>query len=130
MLAATDAGRGDWSGLEALLAASVREVPDDYTPYYRAAERMLADGLDPARAGRYLRRYLTQEPEGNQPPAADAHWKLGLALRAQGQEGNAVREWNLAVQLDPESPAAHALKENRNRNPRGTSNVERNGGVN
>ena len=130
VLAATDAGRGDWSGLAALLAAAVREVPDDYTPYYRAAERMLADGLDPARAERYLRRYLTQEPEGNQPAAADAHWKLGLALRAQGQQANAVREWKLAVQLDPKSPAARALKDSRNRGAPGTSNGERNGGVN
>ena len=130
VLAAIDAGRGDWNGLEGVLAAAVREVPDDFTPYYRAAERMLADGGDPARAGRYLRRYLTQESEGNQPTAADARWKLGLALRAEGQEANAVREWKLALQLDPESPAARELKANRNASAGGTSNKGKTGGAN
>jgi hypothetical protein len=85
-------------------------VSDDLTPYYRAAERILSDGRDPARAERYLRVYLSQEPEGNEPTAADAHWKLGVALNAQGQTASAVAEWKTAVKLDPESPARRELK--------------------
>ena len=103
-------GREDGSALEAILAATAREVPDDATPYYRAAERLLSVGREPARAERYLRLYLAQETEGNQPTAANGHWKLGLALQAQGEDATAVREWKAAVQLDPESPAARELK--------------------
>jgi len=130
VLADVYAGRGDWSALDDILSTAVREVPDDYAPYYRAAERLLAGGFDPARAERYLGLYLTQETEGSQPTAADGHWKLGLALRAQGQEANAVREWNTAVQLDPESPAARELKRTRNTNAGESSNPVRAGGAN
>jgi tetratricopeptide (TPR) repeat protein len=85
VLASVYAGRGAWSALEATLSAAAREVPDDAAPCYRAAERLLSDARDPARAERYLRQYLAQEAEGNQPTAAEAHGKLGIALRAQGR---------------------------------------------
>ena len=96
--------------------SAAHAVPDDAAPYYRAAEQILSDGREPARAERYLRLYLAQEAEGNQPAAADAHWQLGLALRAQGQEANAIREWKIASQLDPESPAVRELKQTRSAN--------------
>jgi tetratricopeptide (TPR) repeat protein len=113
ILAAIDARRGDWVALDALLSQASERVSDDRAPYYRAAESLLTDNRDPARAERYLRTYLAQEPEGNQPTAADAHWKLGLALRAQGQDAAAIREWKAAIQLDPDSPAARELKQAR-----------------
>src|SRR5262249_45653005 len=72
VLAAVYAGRGEWNALDGILAASARELPEDLTPMYRAAERLVADDRDPARAERYLRLYLAQEPEGNQPTVADA----------------------------------------------------------
>jgi len=91
VLAVINAGRGDLAALDAILSAAAREVPDDYAPCYRAAERLLADGREPSRAERYLRQYLAQEPEGNQPTAADAQRQLGLALRAQGQAERTAR---------------------------------------
>jgi hypothetical protein len=109
--------------LESILSAAKRAVPDDATPYYRAAERLLFSNREPARAERYLRLYLEQESEGNQPTAADAHWKLGLALQAQGQNTTAIREWTIAAQLDPESAAAHELTRTRNANAPSASNA-------
>jgi tetratricopeptide (TPR) repeat protein len=102
--------RHDWSELETVLTAAQRETPDDLTPHYRAADRLIAAGQDPARAERYLRIYLSQDPEGNAPGAAEAHWKLGLALKSQGRHEEAVREWKHSVRLDPESKAARELK--------------------
>ena len=110
ILASIYAGRPVWAELEAVLTAAAKEVPDDLAPYYRAAERLIRDGRDPARSERYLRIYLTQETEGNEPTLADARWQLGLALRAQGQEASALAEWKAAVRLDPDSPAARELK--------------------
>jgi tetratricopeptide (TPR) repeat protein len=81
VLSTVYAARADWSALDAILASSTRAVPDDATPYYRAAERLLLDGREPARAERYLRVYLAQEPEGNQPTVTDARRQLGLALK-------------------------------------------------
>jgi tetratricopeptide (TPR) repeat protein len=65
--------------LESLLAEADLAVPDDLAPHYRAAEAMLRTGkhLDAARQN--LRKYLTQEPEGNEPTAAEAREKLESA---------------------------------------------------
>ena len=72
VLAAVEAARGDWAELDAVLAAAEKDVPDDLTPCYRAAEAILASKRDPERAHKLLSRYLATEPEGNGPTAADA----------------------------------------------------------
>ena len=76
ILAVVYASRDDWDALDSLLATAVNAVPDDLVPYYRAAEKILAQGRNPARAARYLRSYLQQPPEANEPTAADARAKL------------------------------------------------------
>jgi tetratricopeptide (TPR) repeat protein len=78
-LADVYASRGRWAELDALLTEADSAVPDDWTPHYRAAEAMLLTGRNPAAAQRNLRKYLAQEPEGNQPTAAQAREKLELA---------------------------------------------------
>ena len=113
VLAEIYAIRAEWNTLETVLNQSTRHVPDDLTPYYRAAERLLAAGREPERAERYLRSYLSQEAEGNAPPAAQAHWKLGLALEIEGNRSAAVGEWQESVRLDPASPAGLDLKRRR-----------------
>jgi tetratricopeptide (TPR) repeat protein len=110
VLAEVYAERGNWSELDSTLAAAEREVPDDLTPHYRAAERLAGAGRDLPRAERYLRTYLAQEPEGNAPTRAEAHWKLGLVLEKQSRSGEAVKEWKESVKLDRASPAARDLK--------------------
>jgi tetratricopeptide (TPR) repeat protein len=92
LLAEIYAGRSDWVSLEATLSAAARAVPDDTAPYYHAAGLLLSENREPARAARYLRIYVAQEPEGNQPTAANAHAKLGAALRAQGQNASVASE--------------------------------------
>jgi len=94
VLAEVHTSRQEWEELEAVLAASAKSVPDDLAPYYRAAGRLLDSGQELPRAGRYLRIYLSQEPEGNQPTAADARAKLEKIQERQkpaGREANAVK---------------------------------------
>jgi|SRR5579872_112996 len=74
ILAAVYAERGEWKALDAVLTAGAAAVPDDMAPYFRAAERL--HGRDAGRAERYLRVYLGQEPEGNEPPASEARARL------------------------------------------------------
>ena len=107
------------------LTVALQEVPDDLVPHYRAAERLLAAGRDPIRAERYLRLYLTQEPEGNQPSASEARWKLGLALEANGSAADALEEFKESVRLDPESKAAQEIKHLRVARPVVESNSAR-----
>jgi hypothetical protein len=101
---------GNWTELDSTLTTAAPEVPDDLTPYYRAAERLLASGRDLSRAERYLRTYLSQEPEGNAPTLADAHWKLGLVLEKEKRNAEATSEWKESVKLDRGSPAVRELK--------------------
>jgi tetratricopeptide (TPR) repeat protein len=83
ILADIHAARAQWAALDAVLEAAAREVPDDLTPFYRAAQRLLACGSDLPRAESYLRTYLAQPPEGNAPSAADARAQLALVLEKQ-----------------------------------------------
>jgi tetratricopeptide (TPR) repeat protein len=110
VLAEVYVDRQDWRALDGILAEAAMEVPDDLVPQYRVAERLLDRHYDPARAERYLRTYLGQEPEGNEPGHAEAHWKLGQALHSEGRDSAAIEEWQTAVRLDPESPASRDLK--------------------
>jgi hypothetical protein len=80
ILADVHAAQAHWNDLDAVLANAAREVPDDLAPFYRAASRLIASGRDLPRAQSYLRTYLSQPPEGNQPSAADASVELGLVL--------------------------------------------------
>jgi hypothetical protein len=102
--------RSAWPELEAVLGNAEKEVPDDLAPWYRAADLLLTSKQELPRAERYLRRYLTQEPDGNQPSLADAHWKLGLVLEAEERIADAIAEWTDATRLDPKSQASRELK--------------------
>jgi len=99
-----------WSDLDAVLASAAREVPDDLSPRYRAAETLVEEDRAPDRAAAYLRAYLAAEPEGDEPTLAEAHWKLGQAFAKLGRASEAAGEWREALRLDPQSPAAHDLK--------------------
>jgi tetratricopeptide (TPR) repeat protein len=95
-----------WSELETLLSTSERNVPDDLSPYFEAANAMLESGVNLKRGETYLRKYVAQEPEGEEPDAAHAHRLLGLILEKQGRIAEAVTELEAAVQLDPRFRAA------------------------
>jgi len=110
VLAEVYADRQDWSALDGVLEEAGKQVPDDLAPQYRAAERLLDTHHDPARAERYLRTYLGQEAEGNEPGPAEAHWKLGKLLHSQGRDSAAIEEWRESLRLDPDSPAGRDLK--------------------
>jgi predicted Zn-dependent protease len=81
ILAAAYASQGKWPELEATLAEADRAVPDDLTPHFRAAEASIVAGNNDTAARAELRKYLSQEPEGNEPTLTDARQKLGEISR-------------------------------------------------
>jgi hypothetical protein len=95
--------------LEALLARAEKAVPDDLTPYDRAADVILHSGRELPRAERLLRKYLAATPEGNAPTLSEARWQLGLVLEKEARLSEAVGEWSESVRLDSESPAKREL---------------------
>ena len=84
LLAEIYAAQSRWNELDALLADSARNVPDDLVAYYRAALRINSAGEDLARAERYLNIYLAQEPEGNEPTIAEAQRALSRVGQKSG----------------------------------------------
>jgi tetratricopeptide (TPR) repeat protein len=88
VLAAIYARNAKWEALEALLVSAAEAVPDDPSPYYRAAEQLLTAGRDQERAERYLNIYLSQEPEGNEPTVADARTKMTALRQRKARAGN------------------------------------------
>ncbi len=96
-------GRERWDDLDRLLSKAEKALPDNLVPYFVAGRTLVTSGKDPVRAEKYLRKYLTQqEPEGNTPPLAAAHWRLGLALEKQGRKQDAIQEIQTAVQMKPD----------------------------
>jgi hypothetical protein len=84
-LADVYASHAQWADLDGFLAKADAAVPDDWTPHYRAAEATLRTGSNLAAAQRNLRKYLAQEPEGDQPSTARAREKLARTESSRSQ---------------------------------------------
>jgi tetratricopeptide (TPR) repeat protein len=110
LIAAICARQQKWPELDAAIAQAEKDVPDNLVPYFRAARALSVTQTDLPRAERYLRKYLTQEPELTFPAFAVAHWRLGQVLDQQGRKSEAVAEWQTAVKLDPNSPAKQEMR--------------------
>jgi tetratricopeptide (TPR) repeat protein len=95
-----------WPDLDRILAEAEKAVPEDLTPYYQAGRLMTVKEKDPPRAERYLRKYLSQEPEGLKPSLASAHWRLGLTLEKEGRKSEATAEIETALKLQPDLTSA------------------------
>jgi tetratricopeptide (TPR) repeat protein len=95
-----------WDNLESTLVDSEKDVPDDLRPYYEAAEALLEISKDFPRAEGYAKKYLSQEPEAEEPDYADAHRLLGLVLEREGRNSEARAEMQTALRLNPNFKAA------------------------
>lgn len=103
ILASIYAQQGRWKELDAMLANAQRHVPDDLTPFYQAANSILAgkQSQDLPRAENYMRTYLGQPPEGGEPTLAQGHLRLSAILEKEGQKEQAQQELRQAKNLDP-----------------------------
>jgi tetratricopeptide (TPR) repeat protein len=106
ILARLFALQGRWDELEQILAASEKNIPDDLRPYYAAARALLQMGKEFPRAEGYAKKYLSQEPEGEEPDTAEAHRLLGLIFEKEGRIDHARAEIQTALQLRPNFKAA------------------------
>ena len=101
-LATLYAKTGRWAELDASIKQARAKIPDDRTPQYRAAVAILTGNAAAQLplAETMLRDYLGQQPEGQAPSHAGAHWRLGLVLEKEGRRAEAIRELQTAVQMD------------------------------
>jgi Flp pilus assembly protein TadD len=63
-------------------------------------------GKEFPRAEAYAKKYLSQEPEGEEPDAAEAHRLLALVFEKEGRNAEARAEMQAALQLKPNFKAA------------------------
>lgn len=91
-----------WKDIDAIVAQSETNLPDDYAAHYQSAKALLASGKDLPRAERYLRKCLTIESEPGEPPWAGAHWRLGQVLEKEGKKTEAIAEMEEALRLQPD----------------------------
>jgi len=106
VLAALYAFQERWTELESVLERSEAVDATHLAPWYQAGRQLVVNAKDPTRAERYLRHYLSREPEIGAPSHATARWRLGLALEQQGRKSEATGELAAAVKLDPKLEAA------------------------
>jgi tetratricopeptide (TPR) repeat protein len=101
-LAVLYATTGRWEELDKLLKQARTAVPDNLSPDYHAARIIIASNAADqlARAEQYLRAYLAQPAEGEEPSHAAAHWRLGLVLEKEGRRSDAIQELQTAVHED------------------------------
>ncbi len=105
-LAMVYATTGNGHGLEALLKEARAAIPDDLSPFYQAATTLLTSNKDLPRAEQYLRAYLAQPAEGDEPSLASAHWRLALVLEKSNRKPEAIQELQAALREDPTLDAA------------------------
>jgi tetratricopeptide (TPR) repeat protein len=96
--------------LDLALKDAEKAIPDNLAPYYRAVAKCLERRMELPNCYAYLRKYLTREPEPDMPTHADAHRLMGNLLYAAGRRKDAIGEFQLALKLDPDSPAKRDLQ--------------------
>lgn len=110
LLAVSLVRQSKWKELDGAMAAAEKAVPDNLSPYFRAAANCLQMNVELPRAEQYLRKYLGQEPEPNMQTHAAARLQLGRVLEKENRRPEAIAEYQAAVNMDPNSPARADLK--------------------
>jgi tetratricopeptide (TPR) repeat protein len=105
LLVRSYAALGNFAEVDNVLAQATQKVPDDWSPVYWAARTLAERKTESARAEAYLKRYLTQEPEGRAPTVGEAHWTLALIYENEGRKADAASEMRTAYKLRPDLEA-------------------------
>jgi tetratricopeptide (TPR) repeat protein len=99
-----------WPELDIALKEAEKAIPDNLEPYFIAGSLCFQSKNDNKSYENYIRKYLTQEPEPDMASPSSAHRLLGHILCATDRKAEGIAELNLAVKLDPNSPAKDELK--------------------
>ncbi len=90
-----------WTELDTLVALAEERNPQDLASYYAAATALLRMDRRYDVAELYLRKYLRQPPDANEPSLGYAHWQLATILEKQGRRLEAVTEVERALAEEP-----------------------------
>ncbi|HVW83729.1 MAG TPA: tetratricopeptide repeat protein [Bryobacteraceae bacterium] len=111
LLARVYAMCGCWTEAVEIARRAEAIDPENLSPYYAIAAVAVTRGEQLEMAAEFLRKYLSQPVEGNQPAEALAHMQLGLAMAQMGKTRDALPELKAALQQDSTlEPAKTELK--------------------
>lgn len=105
-LAYTYAARKQWADAFATVDRLQKALPNAPVAQYAVGRLAGESGQQLDRGEQSLRRYLTHTPGPNDPPLANAHWRLGAIHERRGQKDAARAEYQTAVAMDPKLTAA------------------------
>jgi tetratricopeptide (TPR) repeat protein len=90
-----------WDAAFAAYDALLAQNGDDWLALYQVGRTAALSGQRLDRGAAALRRYLGHPPTENEPPLANAHYRLGMVLERQGDRAGARTEYQAALRLDP-----------------------------
>ncbi len=85
--------------------------PDNLEAVYALAKARLLAGGRAGEAAAGFRRYIEEGGDPRGATEAEARWRLGMAHAQAGRWEDALDEWRLSLELDPELERAAALVE-------------------
>jgi tetratricopeptide (TPR) repeat protein len=85
----------------AVLEKRLRARPNELTTLYQIGRAASLSGQQLDRGEQALKSYLASPTPKNGPPAANAHYRLGLIYEKKGAKGLAREEYRMALQLNP-----------------------------
>lgn len=93
-----------FDALDALLAAN----PGAGYAWYQFGRTAVLSDSRQAEGERAFRRYLSMPRAAGDPPPEAAHWRLGMLYEQMGRKADARREYERALQLNPDHEESRA----------------------
>ena len=90
-----------WDASFEILDGVLKTDPNRWEALYLVGRGAAASGQRLDRGEECLKRYLAHTPAADEPPLANAHFRLGLIYQKQGKKPEARAEYQNALKLDP-----------------------------
>ncbi len=90
-----------WDAAFETLEAWLKGDPDNWDALYQVGKTGALSGKRLDRAEECLKRYFQHKPGPEDPPLANAHFRLGQVYEKKGNKAQARAEYQTALKLDP-----------------------------
>ena len=100
-----------WDNAFELFEQIITDSTENWGAWYQLGRTGALSGQNLERSELAFKKYLSWQPDENNPSHAAARWRLGLIYEHKGEKNLARREYQASLQLDPKfEQAKKALK--------------------
>lgn len=89
-----------WDKAFEIFEQVIADSAENWGAWYQLGRTGALSGLNLDRSELALRKYLTWEPDENNPSHAATHWRLGMIYEHKGRKNLARQEYQTALKLD------------------------------